>query len=87
MEASRGPPRVKNKAPGKYFFSVSLTIDVLKPEKLLSKLAQSNSFARLSIVKSPASKHLPSASPTSRSFMNSKAGKGKSLRTMCEGIG
>lgn len=86
MEASRGPPRVKNKAPGKTYLT-ALKLYMLTYGKRLSKSAQSSCSVRLSTDKSPDSKRRRSGSQISKSSMNSRAGKGRSSRTMCEGIG
>ena len=86
MEASRGPPRVKNKAPGKSCQSVSMR-HVLTLVKLPSRSAPNSFCVKLSIDKSQGYRRLRSDSQTSKSFMNSKAGNERSLRTMCEGIG
>ena len=86
MEASRGPPRVKNKAPGKSCLTV-LKIYILTFSKLLSKSVQNNCSVRLSTDKSQDYRHLRNDSQISKSFMNFKAGKGRNSRTMCEGIG
>lgn len=86
MEASRGPPRVKNKAPGKSCPPVPLryTLTLVKP---LSKSVQNSSSVKLSIVKNQDYRRLHNDSQISKSFMNFRAGKGRSLRIMCEGIG
>lgn len=86
MEASRGPPRVKNKAPGKSCLTLLKTY-MLTFCKPLSKSVQSNCSVRLSTDKSQDYRHLRSDLQISKSSMNSKAGKGRSSRTMCEGIG
>ena len=86
MEASRGPPRVKNKAPGKSCLPI-LMGHVLTLVKLLSRSVPNSFCAKLSIDKSQAYKRLRSDSQISKSFMSLKAGNGRSSRTMCEGIG
>lgn len=86
MEASRGPPRVKNKAPGTSRLRV-LKAYVLTSSKLLSKLAQNSCSVRPSTDKSQDYRRLRSDSQISKSFMNSKVGNGRSSRIMCEGIG
>lgn len=86
MEASRGPPRVKNKAPGKSCFTVLKTY-MLTFCKPLSKSVQSSCSVRLSTDKSQDYRHPRNDSQISKSFMNFKAAKGRNSRTMCEGIG
>lgn len=86
MEASRGPPRVKNKAPGKSYLTLSKTF-VLTSCKPLSKSAQNSCFARPSTDRNQDYRRLRSDSQISKSFMNSRVEKGRSLRTMCDGIG
>ena len=85
MEASRGPPRVKNKAPGKTY-PTALKMYVLTSGKLLSRSVQNSYSARLSTDKSPGYRRLRSDSQISKSSMNSKVERGRSSRTMCEGI-
>lgn len=86
MEASRGPPRVKNKAPGKIYLTALKTYK-LTYGKPLSRLVQSSCSVRLSTDKSQDYRRLRSGSPISKSSMNSRVEKGRSSRTMCEGIG
>lgn len=86
MEASRGPPRVKNKAPGKTY-PTAMKMYMLIYFKPLSRLAQNSYSVRPSTGKNQGCKRLLSDSQISKSFMNSKVEKGRSLRIMCEGIG
>lgn len=86
MEASRGPPRVKNKAPGESCLQALKTY-VLTFCKLLNKSAQNNYSVRPLTGRSQGSRRQRNDLQTLKSFMNSKAGSERNSRIMCEGIG
>lgn len=90
MENTRGPPKVKNKAP-RYVLHLPLPLNRVNaqtnttffPPTAPCKSPPNKSSAKPSNDENPASKPRPNASPISKSSMNSKAANAKNSKTMC----